>query len=542
MRKAFLALLAIVMAVAASAQITHRPRPAEWKNLVPGGSFKDRFLPMQGNTPSSDTWGATNVISRYTDNGIEDRIWSYWGGNILKGEDGKYHLFVCGWLENSPKGHMEWPNSLVFNAVSDYISGPYTLRNTIGKGHNPEVFRLKDGRYVLYVINGRYVTDNINGRWEYGKFQFNHRDRRLNEDLSNLSFARREDGSYAMVSRGGCMWVSQDGLSPYNLISEKSVYPPVDGRFEDPVLWRDNVQYHLIVNDWLGRIAYYQRSKDGINWVTDPGEVYVPGISVHPDGKVEEWFKYERMKVFQDEYGRATHANFAVIDTLKHQDKPYDKHSSKNIIIPLNKGLLLKVEDTKNITPKTKQISLRLKAEAGFNPQTDVDVASLRFGASAEVNFGRGCKAMATRNDGNDLIVTFDARGHGIIPEEFAGKLIGKYKNGSMLYGYTRLPGVEYIEPILSTRTPVFNTGTKTPTGSIEIQNFGQVASPRATVKIEYTANGKTLKVATATVPPLQPYEATTLSFAGKAGEGICVVTIYAGKKVFSTYTPAAKK
>ena len=88
-----------------SAQITERERPREWSQLVDGARFIDRFLPMQGKVFSSDTWGVKGVVPRYIDNGIEDRIWSYWGGNIKKGEDGKYHLFVCGWLESSPKGH-----------------------------------------------------------------------------------------------------------------------------------------------------------------------------------------------------------------------------------------------------------------------------------------------------------------------------------------------------------------------------------------------------------------------------------------------------
>lgn len=129
-----------------------------------------------------------------------------------------------------------------------------------------------------------------------------------------------------MVCRGGGVWISQTGLSPYNQISDKRAYPPVKGEFEDPVVWRDHVQYHLIVNDWLGRIAFYQRSKDGINWITDPGEAYQPGVSFHEDGKVENWFKYERIKIFQDKYGRAIQANFAVIDTLKNEDLPNDNH------------------------------------------------------------------------------------------------------------------------------------------------------------------------------------------------------------------------
>ncbi len=60
---------------------------------------------------------------------------------------------VCGWLEASPKGHMEWRNSWVFNTVSDNLTGPFKPVNIIGKGHNPEMFQAKDGRYVLYVID-----------------------------------------------------------------------------------------------------------------------------------------------------------------------------------------------------------------------------------------------------------------------------------------------------------------------------------------------------------------------------------------------------
>ena len=522
-------------------QVTERERPKEWDQLVNGARFMDRFLPMKGNKLSSDTWGTAGVRPRYVDNGIEDRIWSYWGGNIRKGEDGKYHLMVCGWLEASPKGHMEWGNSWVFNTVSDNLTGPFKPVNIIGKGHNPEIFRAKDGRYVIYVINGRYVSDDINGKWEYGKFDFNARDRRIIEGLSNLSFAQREDSSYIMVCRGGGIWISRDGLSEYNQLTDSRVYPNVKGRFEDPVIWRDHIQYHMIVNDWLGRIAFYLRSKDGVNWVTDPGEAYMPGIAVHEDGRAEDWFKYERIKMYQDKYGRAVQANFAVIDTLKNEDKPFDNHSSKNISIPLNPGVLLTILDKKPITAQTKTIRLKIQAEDGFNPQTDIDLNSMRFGASTEVNYGRGSKLLKTETDGNDLIVTFDGKGNGMTEDEFAPKLIGKYKNGKMLYGYARLPYIDYIEPILSARAPVFVQSDKGWEGNIEVQNFGQVSSQKASVKIEYKKDGKMIKVASATVPPLTPYEKTDVRFVTKANfekaeDYDFLVTISSGKKVLSTF------
>ncbi|KKB49666.1 hypothetical protein HMPREF1212_02825 [Parabacteroides sp. HGS0025] len=522
------------------AQVTERPRPAEWDHLVEGARFMDRFLPMPAGKLSSDVWGAKNVIPRYIDNGIEDDVRSYWGGNIIKDNAGQYHLYVCGWPENSPKGHMFWPNSTVYHAVCNNSIGPFMIKDTIGPGHNPEAFRLKDGRVVVYVIDGYYLADDLNGPWTYNKFDFDKRDRPIIEGLSNLTFSQREDGSYLMVCRGGGVWISQTGLSPYNQITDKRVYPPVKGEFEDPVVWRDHVQYHLIVNDWLGRIAFYLRSKDGINWVTDPGEAYLPGISVHEDGKVEDWFKYERIKILQDEYGRAIQANFAVIDTLKHEDLPNDNHSSKNISIPLNPGLLLTVLDTKPITPNTKTIRIKIAAEEGFDPQTDIDLNSLRFGASTEVNFGKGSKVLSTAKEGKDLIVTLDAKGNGITAEEFAPKLLGKTTAGKLLYGYARLPWVSYNDPILSARMPVFAADGRNMT--IEVENFGQITSKPAVLKLKQLKDGKKTEIGQTKLPSLAPYGKTKVTLSGKSNfskeeAGNFILTIRTTDNIVSTFT-----
>ncbi len=472
-----------------------------------GARFADRFLPMPGSELSSDTWGADGVIPRYIDNGIEDRVWSYWGGNIIQAGDGTYHLLVCGWLECSEKGHMEWGNSYVFNAVGDTPHGPFKVRNLIGKGHNPEVYQLNDGRYVLFVIDGYYVADDLNGTWEYGKFEFDARDRPIIEGLSNLSFAKREDGSFLMVCRGGGIWVSRDGLSPWKQITDKRVYPPVEGRFEDPVIWRDSTQYHLIVNDWLGRVAFYLRSKNGVDWVVDAGEAYMPGIAVHEDGRVEDWFKFERMKVFQDGQGRAVQANFAVIDTLKREDKGSDHHSSKNICIPLNPGLLLEILNPGPVTPETQVVRLKIRAEAGFDPLQDLEVDTLRLGVSGEVDFGRGGKVLATEVADRDLILSFENVGKGISADEFALKLIGKSKLGKLVYGYVRLPNTYEPEALLSARRPFFCTSGQAGSWKVEVENFGLVASQPATVEVRAIVNGQERIVAVGEIEALEPYE-----------------------------------
>jgi hypothetical protein len=517
-KKYIVLLTAVALCTNVLAQSTvDRPRPAEWNNLVYGGRFMDLFQPMPNiGQPTSDTWGDPNVVPRYVDNGIENRAFSFWGGNKVLGDDGKFHLFVCGWRESSPKGHATWPNSTVYHAVSDNLYGPFVVQDTIGKGHNPEVFRLKDGRYVLYVIDGCYTAPNVNGPWTYGKLEYLTRDRRLIEGNSNFSFAQRKDGSYLMICRGGGQWISQTGDSPYHQVTGTTLatngrvtplraYPAIPGRFEDPVVWRDQVQYHLIVNDWQGRIAYYLRSKDGVSWKAESGEAYLPGVSVREDRHVEQWFKYERIKVFQDTHGRAIQANFAVIDTDKSLDKGGDNHSSKNISIPLTAGRLLAIIDKDPVTEKTRSIRVRVFAEPGFNPQTDIDLNSLQFGDPEAVNYGKGGAVLTTEKAGKDLIITFKCTGQPFPQDEFAAKMIGKTTEGTLLFGYARLPWVNFNAPILSPLLPTFNTQ-----GSglmVEVQNFGFETSKAGAISVSYFEDGQEFPVARGNVPALKPYE-----------------------------------
>ena len=499
------------------AQDIERTRPKEWNGLVEGSRFIDRFLPIPIiGKKVSDTWGAKEVIPRYVDNGIEDKEWSYWGGNIVQGDDGKYHQFLCRWREDSEKGHMEWPRSEVIHSISDNLIGPFKYVETIGKGHNPEIYKLKNNGYLISVNGGCYISESLNGPWKYDKFEFDQREKPILDHFTNNTFAQREDGSYLMVSRGGEVFFSETGLPPFYMVTSESNYPPYDGRYEDPVIWRTNVQYHMIVNDWLGRIAYHQRSKDGIHWKLDAGEAYMPGIAKYQDKTLEGWYKFERMKVFQDKYGRAIQANFAVADTIKKQDKGSDNHSSKNIGIPLAIGKLITVLNTKKLDANTKTIRLKIQAEEGFNPHKDINIKSLRFGASEVVNFGGGCKVLKKEKAGDDLILTFEGKGNGFTEDNFAGKLLGKTRKGKLLFGFARLPEVNYLEQALSSKYPVLELNGRHLKVSLEIQNFGQVSSIDSPVKIEFKKEGKWIELAKGEAPTLKPFEKTIIQMHAK--------------------------
>src|SRR5437763_14893774 len=65
-------------------------------------------MPIVGKL-STTVWGASAVGARDPANGLEDsgasggvgpqqETYFYWDGKILKGEDGKYHLYASRWL------------------------------------------------------------------------------------------------------------------------------------------------------------------------------------------------------------------------------------------------------------------------------------------------------------------------------------------------------------------------------------------------------------------------------------------------------------
>jgi len=501
--------------------VVERKRPAEWNNLVFGGRFMDLFLPMPDlGGMTSNTWGAPGTVPRDVNNGIEDSEWSYWGGNTRLLEDGKYHSFIARWPEGAEGGHMAWPLSEVVHVVADNPYGPFkVVGKRIGPGHNPEWYISKQGNFVIYVIDGGYIANDINGPWEKFKFKYNDRDRKpkkvAKNYLHNNTFAKREDGSFIMVNRHGQVWFSKDGEGEWGRITKGNIYPSVPGKYEDPVIWRDHVQYHVTVNDWLGRIAWHLRSKNGVNWKVDAGEAYVPGITHYKNGIKEQWHKYERPKVIQDKYGRAIAMNLAVLDTLKYSDLPNDNHSSKWISVPLNKGCLVETLTKKRKAVNSK-IKIKILAEKDFNPHTDIDLKSLRFGAPEVVDYGKGSTLLSTKKVGEDLILVFSGKGNGFTNENFAGKLLGKTIKGNLLYGYSKLPWVNCLEPILSARKPQITEEEEKYAIAVEVQNFGQVISKKTSIRILAKVNGIKKMVVKGTIPTLKPFEKVVIKLSSK--------------------------
>lgn len=446
----------------ANAQQANRPQPPALvpgpaylpPGMVFGAAFKDRILPIpiHEGLEEEGIWGADGVVPRDIHNGIEDPKWSYWCISGFKGADGRYHMYACRWPSDDPRGHGAWPESEVVYATGDKPTGPFTYQYTIGKAHNAEVVKLKDGSYAIFRIGGTfYVAEKPEGPWKLSDrtITLDHNGMRQ-ETVDNPTFTYRKDGSLILIPRHGGVYLSRSGNpeGPYTKVCDRAYPPGYEGRFnhlEDPVVWRGPSQYHLIANYWPTCQAVYMRSVDGIHWVHEPGVAYDTGITVYEDGTRTNWFKLERPKVLQDEYGRATHLLLAGIDVIKNEDRGGDNHSSKSKSVPLVTERLITILNEQPIGPQTQTIRLLVKAEADFNPHTDMDIKSLRLGAWQEVNWGRGAKVQRTVKQYPDLILEFDAKGHGIMDDNIAAKLLGKTSKGGLLFGYAVLPGQQHL-------------------------------------------------------------------------------------------------
>lgn len=345
------ALTALGCMALASSALAQGPKLASEKTFI------DYFLPMPINGGlSTAVWGADHVGPRDPKNGLEDetmKSWDYWDGQILKGDDGKYHLFASRW--DQANGHGGWKGSLAVHAVSEQLLGPFIDKglcwpdNQGGKGHNVTALTLPDGRYAVVVSETRpgevFVSKSPDGPWaSLGRLQVAHTEFGRLGYTSNVSIMVRPDGDFMIVPRSGAILISKTGvLGPYT-VQGPSIYANLPGlpqhllaSLEDPVVWFSGGLYHIVVNNCADRKAFHLTSVDGIHDWTYRGLAYDPLVDFvrYTDHTVNHWVKMERPGVVI-ENGHVVAVTLAVIDAPKTMEKGNDGHGSKIIVIPFD--------------------------------------------------------------------------------------------------------------------------------------------------------------------------------------------------------------
>lgn len=389
----------------------------------PVTKFVDCFEPMPiiGGL-NDDCWGAENVGPRDQDNGLEDRTMgecSYWDGGVIKGDDGKYYMFGSRWSDKL--GFEGWAESQAVYAVSDNLYGPYEDKGVLwpdycdGAGHNvfPYVLCESDPlyqegyRYAVSVsdvhkgvgfsgyspANGSiHIAKDISGPWELVD-NGNNGIMKTSRDMGmvNVSVAVNPQGGYVAINRYGDI-ATADSLADEWTVHVKGLWSQVPGMpesakcVEDAVTWYSNGMFHIVVNKWDARIAYYLTSENGIDdWQLRTGAAYTPDNDFlkYEDGTVNNWYKVERPNVYIED-GSVKAMIFAVVDCIKEKDYAGDQHGSKIIVVPFSAEKLeyLATHDDP------------LVSRPGGETIADTSLVT----GNADTNFG-DCSYMYLRND-----------------------------------------------------------------------------------------------------------------------------------------------
>jgi len=265
--------------------------------------------------PSFDLQSRVLPVSKTAGFRMED-YW-VWDGSVIKGEDGRWHLFASRWPKEA-KMHPGWLFlSEIIRASSDNLEGPYTFEEVVlekrdpcyfdgSMTHNPSIRKVGD-TYLLFYIGVSYGVhlpkdlsklpiENVNGTSPWlrevwlrkrtglatSKSVFGPWTRRDTPILmprpnqwdrgttSNPSPFVMPDGSIYLAYKSSCVL---DGVSlvPFNIgIARADAYdqpfervthdpivplPHPDSFVEDPFLWHDDNGFHIIMKDLNGHVV-----------------------------------------------------------------------------------------------------------------------------------------------------------------------------------------------------------------------------------------------------------------------------------------------
>ncbi|SFC02904.1 Glycosyl hydrolases family 43 [Algibacter lectus] len=284
---------------------------------------------------------------------------SIWGGSLVKGEDGLYHMFYSQWPK---KIGWEWVNySIISHAVSKSPFGPFTHKDDAlpdrgaqfwdgSTTHNPTVHKF-NGKYYLYYMGntgdkeimsvpgkpklnwvhrnnqriGVAVADSPDGPWKRSDSPVLDisSDENSHDALmtSNPSVCQMADGKILMVYKavgkknklpaGGpvvhMVAIADSPVGPFKkypdpiFTFEGETFPA-----EDPYIWYQDGKYRAIVKRMkhighkrIFSLVHYD-SEDGIKW--DQGKYFEISdrTVVWEDGKTTKFEHLERPQVFME--------------------------------------------------------------------------------------------------------------------------------------------------------------------------------------------------------------------------------------------------
>ncbi len=264
--------------------------------------FKDRFQPVT------------------EDNIFKTDDYFNWCSSVLKGEDGKYHLFYSRWPKKFT--FSGWlTHSEIAHAIADHPAGPWEYKETVlqgrGKGywdaitaHNPKIEKFGDTYYLYYISTNmgsrRYteaelietaragsshpnwkeqlrpnqrtgvaVSGSINGPWTRLDQPLIEPSGPITTLTVNPAIAQGKDGQYYLIVKGDkpnqtafvrnqAVALSKSPTGPFEM-QPKAVIDDRDT--EDMSIWYDDTRKRFYgifhAHTFIGMI----QSSDGIHWM-----------------------------------------------------------------------------------------------------------------------------------------------------------------------------------------------------------------------------------------------------------------------------------
>lgn len=325
-------------------------------------SFRDRLLPapVNGGFKLKDYW--------------------VWCGSVIKGEDGKYHMFASRW----PKGLSFSPhwltNSEVVHAIADKPEGPYQFYEValLPRGeqfwdgkmtHNPTIHKYGD-TYLLYYTGTTYkgpmptpenptsetsdlkleahyheriglaTSKSVYGPWiRYDKPILDVRKGKWDSLIvSNAAPIILPDGKVMLFYKGVsqlrhhaiAVAVADNFMGPYKRLTDEPFDIGVDA--EDPTIWYENGKYHALMLDtgqkYSKKEIFYCTSDDLLHWKVDVNPIAITKNILWDDGIYRTMTNTERPQILVQK-GKATHVFIAT------GFKEDGGRSTWNMVIPL---------------------------------------------------------------------------------------------------------------------------------------------------------------------------------------------------------------
>ena len=306
-----------------------------------------------------------------------------WCGSVIKGDDGKYHMFASRWSNSTGFGPYWLTNSEIVHAVSDTPEGPYQFSDVAlpPRGsqfwdgqmtHNPAIRKYKD-TYLLYYTGTTYngerpsATNKITEESPL-KLEAHRQERiglatskspygpwkRLDKPIldvvpnsweqylvSNAAPVVLKDGRVMLYYKGvEKLRVHAIGLAiadcptcEYKRVSDKPLNMGIGA--EDPFIWQENGKFKALMLDHERRYSpdkeiFYAVSDDGLKWRVPRNSIAVSRNVLWADGKTRKMNNAERPHVLI-ENGKPTHVFFATGETVD------GKRYTWNMVIPLKK-------------------------------------------------------------------------------------------------------------------------------------------------------------------------------------------------------------